>query len=310
MLCCGNSSKLIPVDLSAKTYYESRRVIKMFYANCYNVMIASPSDVVKERDISKQIIHEWDETNSKSTGVVLLPTGWDINAYPSAGGPPQTIINRQVLDKADVLIGVFWTRIGTATAEHASGTIEEIDRHVESGKPTLLYFSSAPVVPDSIETAQYEALKDYKKRISNETFYHEYSDINDFEKRLSRHLTLLVQDMAPERIDMETQSVSVEDSGADKRVEMVRRLGDVARQLLIEASQDRSGHLLRVRTMGGLHVQTNGKAFGSETQNPKLEAELEEALNELETLGLISAGSYKREGFKVTAEGYRVAEHS
>jgi hypothetical protein len=42
------------------------------------------------------------------------------------GAPPQTIINQQVLDKFDLLVGVFWTRVGTSTENHLSGTIEEI----------------------------------------------------------------------------------------------------------------------------------------------------------------------------------------
>lgn len=78
------------------------------------------------------------------------------------GAHPQEIINRQVLAHCDLLVGVFWTRIGTATSQHASGTVEEIEKHIASGKPTMLYFSSQPVALDSVDAAQYANLTEFK----------------------------------------------------------------------------------------------------------------------------------------------------
>jgi hypothetical protein len=82
---------------------------------------------------------------------MLLPVIWERDATPEMGDRPQGIINRQLVDAADVLIGVFWTRLGTPTSEAESGTLEEIERFIEAGKPVLLYFSSEPVAPDSVD---------------------------------------------------------------------------------------------------------------------------------------------------------------
>jgi hypothetical protein len=51
---------------------------------------------------------------------------WEISATPAAGDRPQAIINRQVVDQADILVGAFWTRLGTPAGRALSGTVEEM----------------------------------------------------------------------------------------------------------------------------------------------------------------------------------------
>ena len=58
---------------------------------------------------------------------------------------PQAAINAQLVSRCDILLGLFWTKIGTSTGIAESGTVEEIDQCVASGKPTLLYFSHRKV---------------------------------------------------------------------------------------------------------------------------------------------------------------------
>ena len=78
--------------------------------------------------------------------------------------------------------------------------------------------------------------------------------------------------------------------------------------LLREAALDRSGTIMRLNMLNGLTLQSNGKTFGSEKRDPRVEASLEAAMSELENEGLLQAASYKREIFKVTARGYEVAD--
>ncbi|MCV5191608.1 hypothetical protein OFC03_30125, partial [Escherichia coli] len=85
------------------------------------------------------------------------------HSSPEMGASAQTIINNQVLDKCDLLIGVFWTRIGTATSEYSSGTVEEIEKHINTGKPAMLYFSSQPVALDSVDLEQVQNLNLFKQ---------------------------------------------------------------------------------------------------------------------------------------------------
>ena len=121
-----------------------------FEAIACNVMIASPGDVEVERNIVREVIHEWNAVNARMRRTVLLPVGWETHSSPLMGSHPQSIINWQVLKDSDLLIAVFWTRLGTPTQSAESGSVEEIEKHVAAGKPAMIYFSSAPVALHAI----------------------------------------------------------------------------------------------------------------------------------------------------------------
>lgn len=94
------------------------------------VMIASPSDVLQERSIAREIIHEWNSIHSEDKKLVLLPIGWETDSSPAMGNRAQSILNNQVLKNCDLLIAVFWTRLGSPTGASVSGTVEEIEEHI------------------------------------------------------------------------------------------------------------------------------------------------------------------------------------
>ena len=45
-------------------------------------MIASPGDVQAERDIVRDVVHEWNAVNAVRRGMVLLPVGWETDLAP------------------------------------------------------------------------------------------------------------------------------------------------------------------------------------------------------------------------------------
>ncbi|MBH5370953.1 hypothetical protein [Bradyrhizobium glycinis] len=69
------------------------------------------------------------------------------------------MINDRVLKDWDLLVGIFWTRLSTPTGTSASGSVEEIEKHIAAGKPATAYISNTPVALNSIDLAQYEAKK-------------------------------------------------------------------------------------------------------------------------------------------------------
>ncbi len=158
----------------------------------YRVLIASPSDCKKERTAIPEIVYSWNSVHSFHTSVILEPVMWETHVIPALGDRPQEIINKQIVDSCDFLIGAFWTRIGTDTGKHISGTAEEIERLRSHGKETFLYFSSAPVVPDSIDPDQYKALKEYKNSLRDKGITFDYQDIGEFREMLQRHLSTLM----------------------------------------------------------------------------------------------------------------------
>ena len=130
-------------------------------------MIASPGDVAEERRVVTEEIHRWNDANASARQLVLLPVKWETHSTPHQGDHPQSIINRQILDDADILVAIFGTRIGTPTAEHLSGTVEEIRKHVAEGKTAKIYFSDVPVPPSSLDPEQYAQLQKFRKEIQS-----------------------------------------------------------------------------------------------------------------------------------------------
>mgnify|MGYP000857572955 FL=1 len=153
-----------------------------FYVKVFKVMIASPTDVHKERDIIREVLAKWNAVNSEPRGIVLLPVGWETHSTPEMGDHPHKILNKQILKDCDLLVGVFWTRIGTSTGDYPSGTVEEIEEHYKTGKPVMIYFSSAQVKPDEIDSKQYDELKMFKKTIEKRGFFKEYKNVDNFKE--------------------------------------------------------------------------------------------------------------------------------
>jgi hypothetical protein len=182
-------------------------------------LIASPGDTPNERQIVHDVLIEWNGVNGEE-GVMLLPRMWETDATPEMGDEPQAIINRQLVDKADMLIGIFWTRLGTPTSETESGTLEEIERCIKADKPVLLYFSSMPVVMDSVDIDQYERLvaarDDFKRRGLVDTFESEH----ELWRKVSAAVTRMVRDrFAPSLV---VDEEAVESSSAPRPVLLAR----------------------------------------------------------------------------------------
>ena len=135
-------------------------------ANAVYVMIASPSDVSAARDVVQNALARWNETNTRSKGVALIPLRWETSTVPMLGASPQAIINKQLVDQADIVVALFGSRLGTVTTEAVSGTAEEIARAEAAGKLIHLYFSTAPH-PRDVEPEQLIALRDFKAELAS-----------------------------------------------------------------------------------------------------------------------------------------------
>ncbi|WP_064199900.1 hypothetical protein [Brevibacillus brevis] len=155
-----------------------------FSANVFRVLIASPSDVKEEREAIRNTINLWNTKNAEHYNLIYLPTMWETNTTPQLGGRPQGMINEQIVDKSDILIGVFWTRIGSPTGIAESGTIEEIERFVDSKKPATLYFSDKPMPQDGFKADQFEKLQEFKQKIRPQGLMGNFSTTEDLERQV------------------------------------------------------------------------------------------------------------------------------
>lgn len=270
-----------------------------YEARVIKVMIASPSDVAKERQLIREVIHEWNAVNAEDRKIVLMPVGWETHSSPDMGDRPQAIINKQLLKSSDLLVAVFWTRLGSPTGVAASGTVEEINEHLASGKPAMIYFSAAPVRMDSIALEQYEKLSAFKEDLRSRSLFAEYEDLTTFRSEFARHLAQTII----------TNFVGGEPASELKRLPVARppHLSEDARDLLLEAIQDPYATILCLDDMQGTLVQTNNRQF-AEVGNRRSEVRWRGAIDELLRLQFIEDRAGKGEVFFVADAGYRASD--
>ena len=162
------------------------------------IMIASPGDVLPERQAVRDVIKNvnyW----AVFANIRFETIDWENNTYPTNSVYPQNAINQQIGNSFDILIGIFWTKIGTPTPKYPSGTIEEIENALNKSKNTkstdvMLYFKMDEILPQVVDSDQIEKLINYKNELSSRgVYYWEFINCNDFKNYLSQHLALLVQ---------------------------------------------------------------------------------------------------------------------
>ncbi len=171
-----------------------------FDARVFRVLIASPSDLSEEREAAATAINEWNITHAVSEGVVLLPVKCETHARPQTNVRAQAAINTQLVADSDILIGMFWTRLGTSTGVADSGTLEEIDQFVAANKPAMLYFSKRPIDPNKIDLKQFRKLKAFKSTTLKTALTGEFADLVQLRAALLHSLTEQVRAAGVKRL--------------------------------------------------------------------------------------------------------------
>ncbi len=235
-----------------------------------------------------------------------MPIGWETHSHPSMEDRAQGVLNGQILNDADLLVAIFWTRIGTPTGEAVSGSVEEIEKHVKAGKPAMIYFSSAPVRLDSVDEAQYKSLREFKEQLRTRGLYETYDTASNFQDKFRRQLATKINNEQFFRVQARDQE-GLTDEVLTEAAETIPAMSDEATTLLVEASLDRSGQILHGKFIGGEVIQTNGKQFVKD-KDPRTRAIWVGALDELVSLGLVAALGWKEEIYQLTRKGYDVAE--
>jgi len=266
-----------------------------YTARVVEVMIASPGDLGPERQVIRELLHEWNAIYARERKLVVLPVGWETHASPRLGDRPQEVINEQILHSCDLLVGVFWTRLGTPTGEAASGTVEEIEKHVASGKPAMLYFSNAPVHPDSVDPAQYQALKQFREKLMQQGLVEFYSSLAEFREKFARQFAQTIVryfDEGEEVAELTTQAPPQPELSTD------------AKRVLIDAAAG-DGHVLVEYTGMGPIFQTSNTVF-LQQGSPREEAKWHAVVEQLVKHDLLA--QHSKEVFTVTDAGYQLAD--
>ena len=164
----------------------------MYNANVYQIMIGAPSDIIEEIQMACETINRWNALNSEQYKIVLLPLHWSINSYPSAGNRPQHFLNQQLVEKSDLLICIFGTRIGTPTGKDISGTVEEFKEHVKVGKNVMMFFKNTAENVSSLDPQQLQQLNEFKQSIKESVLWWDYQKAENFKDLLFSKLQLYI----------------------------------------------------------------------------------------------------------------------
>ena len=188
-----------------------------FTATAIVVLVASPGDTAEERAAIQLQLNGWNVTRGKREGVVAVPWLYEHHSVPVLGGHPQSVINAQAVDKADVVVAFFDSRLGTETLEAVSGTAEEIKRAHSAGKPVHVYFSTEPL-PRSVDPDQLARLGKFKSDMQSEGLLGAYSSPEDLAAQVSRAIDY--------DVDMQKWSASTAPATPATGVHLVARSSD------------------------------------------------------------------------------------
>lgn len=154
----------------------------------FKLVCCGPSDVTKEISLVKQVIDEWNLAIGLEADRFVHFAHWKTDATPDLSDRGQGVINRQIIDKADILVAIFWSRFGTPTGKARSGTEEEILRAIQQNKRVLLYFSNIAPPLKGTDEGQYQQVEQFRRDMSDQGLYFTFQSRREFEKLFSMHL--------------------------------------------------------------------------------------------------------------------------
>jgi hypothetical protein len=166
----------------------------------YTVFVASPSDVVDERNKLEEIIRELNTAWGRELCVRLDLVRWETHAYPGIGIDAQDVINNQIPDDFDLFIGILWCKYGTPTGRAGSGTIEEYQRAKErhdknpDGMRIMVYFKDEAIPPSRLDPSQLTSINAFRDSLGKEgVLYWKFNSTEQFGQFVRLHLTRQVQ---------------------------------------------------------------------------------------------------------------------
>ena len=122
----------------------------MEQARIFRIVVASPGDVQAEREVLPSVVDELNRGIAADRGLHLVLSRWETDTHPGfhLEGPQGLIDPILKITNCDLLIGIFWKRFGTPTADGKTGAEHEISVAYEAwkktGKPQIfIYFNQS-----------------------------------------------------------------------------------------------------------------------------------------------------------------------
>lgn len=145
----------------------------------YDIIVSCPSDVQDEKEAINRVIGEINQYSIERHQMMFRVKNWLTDVDSDVGEPAQEHINKTLVDKCDILVGIFKTRLGTPTKVANSGAEEEIDRFVKQGKKCFLYFATtANINLTNLNVEQLTKLNEFRKKCESNSLYKTFDSID------------------------------------------------------------------------------------------------------------------------------------
>ncbi len=272
-----------------------------YTANIYNVLIASPSDLITERKIALEVIAEWNENHSFKEKIFLVGTGWETLPPVINNQHVQSSIDRKLLKRADILLAIFWLKAGTPVGAAPSGTVHELDSHVADGKPALLYFSEKPAKPTQTLSSQFEEVLELKSQYYSKGKVETVESEDEFRSKFRNHLTRLINDVEYNIVGYRDSTTTIIGS-----LDLLSsELTEQGKEILFNAVKDKNdriiynsnSYILDVNTINLMHHCSQREIVG-----------YKEGMELLLKEGYIEGVGMQGEVFKMKTKGYKSAD--
>lgn len=166
------------------------------------IVVASPGDVQVERDLVDRVVSEINRTTARSHGMTLELLRWETDSSSGlhALGPQGLIDAELQIERADLVIGILWRRLGTPTIGLGSGTEHELRvawrAWRRKRKPQVMVYRCTREPPADDDAAEHERLQRFLDEVPPEQFVWAYGTTADFETLVRRHLSKRVIELA------------------------------------------------------------------------------------------------------------------
>ena len=169
----------------------------------YKIFLASPSDLVEEREAIDDVISELNLTYGNPNNIVIELLKWEKNSAPGISkAHVQSIITKDI-GEYDLFIGLLWLKFGTSTGLYESGTEEEFYNaynkfiNAPNSIQILIYFKNSPPSRlDDIDGNQFLKIQAFKSTLGEKnTLYWEFSLKEDLQRFLRIHIPTRIEEL-------------------------------------------------------------------------------------------------------------------
>ncbi len=256
----------------------------------FRVFIASPFDVIEERNAACQVILEWNAANTLSRSIMIEPVRIETHIHAMQGGHPQDLINAQLLEQCDFLVAIFSSRVGTPTNSDPSGAIQEFREFGEKkGKDRIMLFFSDKDIPSTADLSQVQAVRDFKDSVKGQGIHIKYTSVEEFSRLFRQQL-----DHAMNKVETNSRKPPETEPKYEKAI-----FTPEANTLLAAAAIEERGTISMSRSRAGEEVCIGSICY-SRGNDPRSESRWAEGLNQLVQVGYVKDRGFKGEVFGLT----------